>query len=330
MSRLAPLLDSSTDELERALLMAVQRDTPGSAGLGDTALALGLSASVAKALAEGLAQSSALAQAAPLHSALTAAKVAGASSAALKGGALTASASATGLGSHATLLLVAKYVGGSALLSLLAITSIEAARNHDTSRRERTPTAAAVRAPVALQRTRRNFAPALVPSVELELEAARANEPEVSSPVVSQPANKVTARRRIEIAPRAEAPLSPSVPSEAALPPLDSAPAPDSGSSTTPAAAASASRTSLAAEIAVLDRARAALASGDAASARRLLDRYAASRPSGTLAQEAALLEVRLLLKQGDRRGAAQLAREIIRQNPESSHAASLHQLAAE
>jgi outer membrane protein assembly factor BamD (BamD/ComL family) len=87
---------------------------------------------------------------------------------------------------------------------------------------------------------------------------------------------------------------------------------------------------SLAGEILLLDQARAALAAGDAPHAAALLDRYAASRPSAVLAQEAALLRVRLLLKQGDRAGAAQLARRIIHEYPSSRHVDSLRSLAAE
>ena len=87
---------------------------------------------------------------------------------------------------------------------------------------------------------------------------------------------------------------------------------------------------SLAVEIRLLDQARAALAAGDLPRAAALLDRYAANRPSAVLAQEAALLRVRLLLKQGDRRGAAQLARRIIHEYPESRHVDSLRSLAAE
>jgi hypothetical protein len=48
------------------------------------------------------------------------------------------------------------------------------------------------------------------------------------------------------------------------------------------------------------------------------------------LAQEAALLRVRLLLSQGDRAMASQLARRIIHEHPESTHVDSLRSLAVE
>jgi outer membrane protein assembly factor BamD (BamD/ComL family) len=86
----------------------------------------------------------------------------------------------------------------------------------------------------------------------------------------------------------------------------------------------------LAAEIRLLDQARTALAAGDSPRAATLLDRYAANRPSAVLAQEAALLRVRLLLSQGDRAMASQLARRIIHEHPESTHVDSLRSLAVE
>jgi hypothetical protein len=87
---------------------------------------------------------------------------------------------------------------------------------------------------------------------------------------------------------------------------------------------------SLAAEILQLDRARAALAAGDVAAAGRALEVYGASRPSPILAQEAALLRVRLLLAEGRRAAASELARKIITQHPSSAHVESLHSLANE
>jgi TolA-binding protein len=87
---------------------------------------------------------------------------------------------------------------------------------------------------------------------------------------------------------------------------------------------------SLAAEIRLLDLARGALAAGDSERAGRLLDAYSSNRPSAVLAQEAALLRVRLLLARGQRPAAAELARHIIAHYPESAHVDSLRRLAAE
>jgi outer membrane protein assembly factor BamD (BamD/ComL family) len=86
----------------------------------------------------------------------------------------------------------------------------------------------------------------------------------------------------------------------------------------------------LAAEIRVLDQARAALTAGDTNRASQLLDAYAANRPSSTLSQEAALLRVRVLLNRGQRPAAAALARRIIALHPESAHVESLRRLASE
>jgi hypothetical protein len=110
--------------------------------------------------------------------------------------------------------------------------------------------------------------------------------------------------------------------------PASGAFAPVGGSASSPAPRPASS--SLAAEIRLLDQARAAIAAGNSSRATELLDAYAASRPSQVLAQEAALLRVRLLLARGDQHAAAVLARRTMAEHPESAHADWLRDTAAQ
>jgi hypothetical protein len=69
---------------------------------------------------------------------------------------------------------------------------------------------------------------------------------------------------------------------------------------------------SLSEEVALLDRARGALAQGDGARALRALDVYDAACPAGALAPEARVLRVEALVKSGDRRRAAEVAAPML------------------
>lgn len=92
-----------------------------------------------------------------------------------------------------------------------------------------------------------------------------------------------------------------------------------SGSSPTPSVSPSpvASTDQLAAEVAQIDRARNALAAGDAQEALRALD--ARDRlPQGALGPEAQVLRIEALLKQGKREDAARAAEAFLRAYPTS------------
>jgi hypothetical protein len=306
MTELRPLLESTDDELERALLRSVRAERPRGLGLRETALALGLAGSTAEALAASLTAVSSVSHAgAPVASA-TATSTAAASTAAASGG-------ATGAVGAATLGVVGKSLFGGALVSFLALTTLDYSLGSSSYRPQpalpassavavaRTPEASPVQ-PVAVM-------PAVSPDAE------RAPAP---APVVANAAGRSSPSRLGPPAP-APAPAIVEAPSKAtfALP-------------ARPEPSGAAPNASLAAEIRLLDQARAALAAGDSSHAAALLDRYATNRPSAVLAQEAALLRVRLLLKQGDRAGATRLARRIIHEHPESTHVDSLRSLAAE
>jgi hypothetical protein len=80
-------------------------------------------------------------------------------------------------------------------------------------------------------------------------------------------------------------------------------------------------------QVAALDRARDALASGNAAGALRFVDEYDRQFPRGALAQEATALRIEALLQQGNRDAAVHLADRFLASNPRSPHAARIRLL---
>lgn len=299
MTELTRLLESSDDELELALLKSAREDAPREAGLQDTALALGLTAATAKALADSLAASQALGHA-HVASAGGALGSSGASAAASVGGTSVAT--------------LAKFLAAGALVSFGAMTTIDRAVS-PASDTVKPVSTAAPRAAAPTPRAAPIASPPSPPPVGAlaELEPARDPQTEAGS-------------RKAAHVKREQAP----VPESGAAPdsaPALAAPAP---AASTAASAAAPSNASLAAEIRLLDRTRSALEAGDATAARRALRAYDESRPSAVLRHEANLLRVRLLLAEGDRRAAAAMARQIIAQHPESHHGDSLRSLAAE
>ncbi len=81
------------------------------------------------------------------------------------------------------------------------------------------------------------------------------------------------------------------------------------------------------AEVAVLDRARAAIDSGNPAAAVAELDAYATRFPHGTMAPEATLLRIEALIAAGDRPAAARVADAFTAQNPKSPYTTRLRTL---
>jgi len=95
-------------------------------------------------------------------------------------------------------------------------------------------------------------------------------------------------------------------------------------------AAPQAEARSIAGEIAALDRARRALASGDAGAALGGLDRYRADFPRGVLQQEASVLRIEALWRAGQRARARELTRAFERAHPGSPHLERIRTLAAD
>ena len=73
-------------------------------------------------------------------------------------------------------------------------------------------------------------------------------------------------------------------------------------------------------EIRVLDQARRAIASGDSAAAKRALDQHRKQYPKGALAEEAVLLQIESLVKQGKHGAARALAARFRASHPNSPH----------
>jgi hypothetical protein len=84
---------------------------------------------------------------------------------------------------------------------------------------------------------------------------------------------------------------------------------------------------SLAAEIAALERARTPLQRGDTAAALRALDDYRRTFPRGVMAPEAAVLRIEALAKSGRLDAARALASRFLTQNPKSPHAEHVRRL---
>ena len=84
---------------------------------------------------------------------------------------------------------------------------------------------------------------------------------------------------------------------------------------------------SLEGEVTALDRARSALAAGEAARALELLGQYEQAFPKGALRPEASYLRIQALSKSGQREAARELAARFLAKQPSSPHAAQLQAL---
>jgi hypothetical protein len=84
---------------------------------------------------------------------------------------------------------------------------------------------------------------------------------------------------------------------------------------------------SLEGEVTALDRARSALAAGDATRALELLGQYEQAFPKGALRPEATYLRIQALSKSGQREAARELAARFLAKHPSTPHAAQLQAL---
>jgi TolA-binding protein len=324
VTELRRLLESSNDEIERALLGAVGAERPHAAALRGTALALGLTATTADALAATLPTASAVGTAlgaGATTSALSLGSSGGVATGATGAAGTTAAAGGAAALGTASLGVLGKSLVGGTLLSFLALTALD-----ETVGLSPAPASSSATASYARPRGPEVRVQELPAAATLSSAAAE----DVPEPSPLGPSNPSADNRR------ALSRLSKPVSVEAAAPVEPAQPAPAAAAFEAPAqpqqasVAAAAANASLTAEIRLLDRARAALTAGDTVTAGRLLDAYASNRPSGVLTQEAGLLRVKLLLARGQRAAAAELARRIIATHPESSHVDSLRRLAIE
>jgi hypothetical protein len=297
MTELRPLLETSEHEDERAWLRAARDERPDPQGLHDTALALGLSGATVQALAASALPSSGA------SSGLGASALSGAGGAG--SGAVTAASSGASLG------VLGKALVGSTLMSFAVLSTLDHARQTPArvSSVSSATSPATSRATMGSDATRRERRSEL-PVQELPSNAA---EQERAAPRPTQPrstnAGKEPTRPDLSPAPTSAA-FAPEQPRPAASRPARNA-------------------ASLARETERLDRARRALTTGDLPRARAELDAHAAM-PTRILSLEAAQLEARLLLAQGDRAAAVALARRVIAAHPESVHVELLRQLATQ
>lgn len=123
----------------------------------------------------------------------------------------------------------------------------------------------------------------------------------------------------------------PSSPPEAAPPPAPlptEEPAPvEVPKSAAPPPIAQPAATSLTYEVAALNRAREALAAGDAAGTLRALDNHNRRFPGGMLGPEATVLRIEALALRGDRASAVRLGKAFLDAHPRSPHANRLRSL---
>jgi len=140
---------------------------------------------------------------------------------------------------------------------------------------------------------------------------SRRHAPIVSAPVAPAPP-----------APTAATPVETTAPLATATPTQDTpAPTPRAREHVAPAAS------SITQQIAALDRARAALEQGDAARARKLVDAYEAEYPSGALVQEAELVRIESLVREGKSAEAARAGKHFLGAYPNSPHDARVRSL---
>jgi hypothetical protein len=114
-------------------------------------------------------------------------------------------------------------------------------------------------------------------------------------------------------------PAAPAAPAAPAVPAAPAASASANAAAHAPAPARSAS--SLSPELAVLDRARHALAAHDAAGARAALDEYERRFPRGSLREEADLASIETLVLSGDVPGTRAAANRFLADHPDSAYA---------
>ena len=84
---------------------------------------------------------------------------------------------------------------------------------------------------------------------------------------------------------------------------------------------------SLADEVAALDRARVTLTNGDGAATRKLIDAYEATYPNGAFAQEAEVLRIESFVHDGDADTAERAGKRFINAHPNSPHVTRINAL---
>lgn len=153
--------------------------------------------------------------------------------------------------------------------------------------------------------------PGEAPQAAQDPEQAAEDTLAAPAPVDGKDANDANDAKVANVAPAAPAPVDPSPRAEAAR----------------RRTSAGAPHSTLTEEIALLDRAREAIARGSASSALAALDEHDRSFPGAALGPEATVLRVEALSLRGDRAAAARLGRAFLAAHPESPHASRLRSI---
>lgn len=315
MSELRPLLDGNTDELALALLRSADDDSPSADSLKAAAMALGIGTSLGGSalLASGLHGASGSSAATGL-SALSPAAIAAAPAA----GAIT-------LG------LVAKQVAIGLAAGVVAMSGLELASENPFGVRDKAPNVQVASVSPARPAREARIAHQSGAALTQPVGATVAADAEDTSALsgASDNAGVQGVRHRALVPKGAEAArASEPAPAQAAAAPTPAPEAKPEPEAAKPQAVAQ--NKSLAAEVAMLDRARSALLAQNAPGALRALEQYRKERQTGILDPEATVLQIQALEKLGDRASAARLARQFITSQPASRHVESLRVLAAE
>jgi hypothetical protein len=213
-------------------------------------------------------------------------------------------------GALGTVGVVAKFVAMGVLTGLLTTGAVVGIR-HGLSP---APTNRARPAPSATSQPHDFRGPRATPGTPAPVPSAAFDDPidiESMPPRLAQAAQRASSHLSVE---PASGPVG-EMPAVDAPPPVgdfDEKPAGDS---------------SLRAETAQLDRARSAMAAGNAQAGLAELDRYLTVFPRGALRPEATLLRIKALVMTGDRVGAQALARSFAARYPQSPHLEQLRSL---
>jgi hypothetical protein len=314
MTELQRLLDGGSDELALALLRSADEDSPSDDSLKATAVVLGIGTTLGGSalLASGMKSAAGSGAGGALSQTTLAASPALATAASITFGA------------------VAKQVVFGLVSGLFAMGGLQLALDHSSSSK---PAAATEQPSVSPARTtpelraRGRAGSALPEALEPSSPAEQANssaQPSTNNGLVPH-----AVRRRVAAPSLAENFVEPAhaAGSEigAAAAPVEPQPAADAAKPQTVAL-----NKSLAAEVALLDRARSALRAQNASGALRALDQYRKERQTAILDPEATVLQIQVLEKLGEHGAAVRLARQFVTSHPESRHVESLRVLAAE
>ncbi len=290
MTERFPLSVTSTDPFERALLGSVRRDQPGPQALQRTATALGLGASTIMSVGTAT----------------------GTATGALGGAVATSGAAAASLSWSAL-----KAVALGALCGSVAVLGVKVA----TPLRQAATSPSSVLSPIAKSKASQ---------FESLMERGAEPSPAASSAQQQRGFSEVAAAKGLTRLPAAAQPASGDIPHPTQDVVVNLEP-PGARLSTAPAAAAATvlTHTTIAEEIASIDRARLSIRTGKAREALNELEYYQSRWPRGVFATECVILRVESKLVLGDRAGAERDANVMLTRQPNGRYAARLRALVA-